>query len=223
MKIVCLDGVSPIEMDDEIPDTCIALGDVDDFTSELSDAEQALITSASQQRQNEFSAGRRVARAAMQGIGVTSTEVLRDDRRPVWPRGVIGSISHSRSLAAAVVSMRSRHRNLGIDLAPLSAVSEKTAPRLLSKAELDWVHEIGSGEWRTAIFSAKESIYKAVNPLVGEFLAFGDVEVAIEETTLSFSAHTTESRPSTRPVDSGRGFIHRVSGHWLTVFLVDED
>lgn len=221
MKIVCLDNITPIEMDDEIPDTCVALGHVDDHIEDLSDSERQLVESASASRRREFASGRRVARAAMRHIDIPSGEILADQRQPLWPTGVVGSISHSRTIAAAVVSLRERHQGLGVDVVPVAAVSEKTATRLLSENELHWVHQIGPGEWRTAVFSAKEAIYKAVNPLVGEFLAFNDVEVVVDETELSFSARTSSPRPSSNAVKSGRGFIHRVSGHWLTVFLVD--
>lgn len=208
-------------MDDQIPDTCLALGHVGDYWLELSADERKLVELASASRRQEFAAGRRVAHAAMRQIGIPTGEILALDRKPVWPDGVVGSISHSRTIATAAVSLRERHKGLGVDVIPVTAVSEKTATRVLSERELRWVHEIGPGEWRTAMFSAKEAIYKAVNPLVGEFLAFNDVEVAVDETELSFEARTNDPRPSSAAVHSGRGYIHRVSGHWLTVFLVD--
>ena len=221
MKIVCLDNITPIEMDDEIPDTCIALGHVGDHFSDLSENEKKLVKSVSASRRHEFSSGRRVARAAMQAIGIQPAEILAAERRPMWPEHVAGSIAHSRTIAVSAVSSRERHRGLGIDVIPVTAVSEKTGARVLSENELRWVRELGPGEWRTAVFSAKEAIYKAVNPLVGEFLGFNEVEVAVDEMQLSFTAHTNDPRPSSPAVASGRGFIHRVSGHWLTVFLVD--
>ena len=60
-------------------------------------------------------------------------------------------------------------------------------------------------------------MYKAVNPIVGEYLGFADV--TIEVTGQTFAAATTRHCASSALVAAGRGFFRRVYGHWLTVFV----
>src|ERR1700716_1803425 len=56
-------------------------------------------------RQREFLAGRLCAAQALRCLGADSTHVgMAGDRAPVWPDGVVGSITHSGGFAAAAVA-----------------------------------------------------------------------------------------------------------------------
>ena len=68
-------------------------------------------------RQAEFLAGRICARAALQqlqGSGVVPP--IGEDRAPVWPAHICGSITHSTGRAAAIVANKQHWRGLGMDL-----------------------------------------------------------------------------------------------------------
>ena len=77
-------------------------------------------------------------------------------------------------------------------------------------------------DWRTMLFAAKEAVYKAVNPLVGEYLEFTDVEIAAGADG-TYGAAMTRPGKSKATVEAGRGWFQRVEGHWLCVFLVPND
>lgn len=221
MHVVCLDGVPSFEINEPLLEgTCLVLSRVGEFEAHLEPEEATALGEVSSDRSRQFSSGRRAAHTALQHLSIEDYVVGRTERLPSWPTGVIGSISHSDSLAGAAVGRSETYMGMGIDLVPIAAVSEKVSQRLLLDPELKWVREMGSGDWRTALFSAKESVYKAVNPVVGEYLGFRDVTVSVVPDALEFFAATLETRESSEIVDAGHGFIHRVEGHWLTVFVV---
>jgi enterobactin synthetase component D len=141
-------------------------------------------------RRAEFLAGRLAAAEAMRLVGVVDGGVLgrTSDGAPAWPDGITGSISHHSGVACAVVSAEAR--SLGVDIAPLLADARLAAVtrRCLGDAEQSrWPspHEV------TVVFAAKESIYKAAQPLVGRYIGFDEAEV-IEQSGESWAARLGE-------------------------------
>ena len=108
---------------------------------------------------------------------------------------------------------------IGIDIEQEHRVDARVAARVLVPEEhASLVEE----DWRTMLFAAKEAVYKAVNPLVGEYLEFDDVQVSANKDG-TFGAVTTQPRKSTSRIETGQGHFRRVEGHWLCVFLVPKD
>ena len=190
---------------------------VADHAASLHPAERELVAKAGSVRRRTFASGRRAARLALGELGIENSPVLSLARAPVWPQGVVGSITHSASLAAAVVGRAAHWAGVGVDLVRRSRLSARVAKRVLGAAERD---ALPDAEWGTALFSAKESVYKAVNPLCGEFLAFQDVRITIAADASAFTAATTRPCPSAPVAAAGEGRFFRYSGHWLTVFVV---
>lgn len=130
-------------------------------------------------RQAEFLHGRLAARAGLAALNRGTEQVgIGDHREPLWPDGVVGSISHTRTVAAAAVLRRDRCACVGIDLAEL--VSDALEPSLLRLAlnqqETALLREGQSRDaFRSALtvaFSAKESLFKALFPAVGRYFGF---------------------------------------------------
>lgn len=190
---------------------------VADRAASLHPAERALVAKAASARVQTFSSGRHAARLALGELGVKSGALLRRGRAPAWPREAVGSITHSATLAAAVVGRAARWAGVGVDLEPQSRLGVRVAQRVLGAAEREALPDAG---WSAAAFSAKESVYKAANPLCGEFLAFRDVCITITANASAFTAATTRPCASTPIVAAGEGRIFRHNGHWLTVFVV---
>ena len=176
--------------------------------------ERHALAEVDERRSAEFSSGRRVARLALQGLGLDGVAIGRQGRAPAWPNGVVGSIAHSRELAIALVGRSACFAATGVDVEPLGRITRRVAERVLSGRERAG---LADESWHTLLFSAKEAVYKAVNPLVGEFLRFRDVEIAAGDGR--FTAVTTRPRASTAAVAGGEGFFLAVYGHWLTLFV----
>lgn len=128
----------------------------------------------SKKRLSEYLAGRYCALKALaaidQGNGLSATNQLpiRDDHSPQWPQGRVGSISHSHNRAIAIAAHTRNFVGLGIDCetALSDTAAAEIAPWVLHPDDLDCkiVMPIGYGLLITLIFSAKESLFKALAP-----------------------------------------------------------
>jgi enterobactin synthetase component D len=104
------------------------------------------------------------------------------DRIPIWPIGFTGSISHTDHLATAVVGRSSTVQWLGIDIE--RKIREVTAPLIQQiccdgdelTALVD-AQPLSKEQALTVIFSAKESLYKAITPRDQRLLGFRDLRV----------------------------------------------
>jgi enterobactin synthetase component D len=130
------------------------------------------IARAVPRRRAEFIAGRTCARAALAAAGGDPAHDLPIGplRAPQWPAGFVGSITHAAGFAAAAVAPSSRSRGLGIDLErTLSPTDvERLAATLAHPGELALAS-------LTALFAAKEALFKALAPHVGRYFDFLDV------------------------------------------------
>ncbi|MDJ0639968.1 MAG: 4'-phosphopantetheinyl transferase superfamily protein [Paracoccaceae bacterium] len=138
-------------------------------------AEEApAIAKAIDKRKTEFAAGRRAARRALEPFGHGAATIPRgDNRAPVWPDGLVGSISHDAGVAIAAVAHTAAVTHLGLDLAEAAPFPE----RLRSQILLTPAETALNGLEARAVFSAKESVFKALHPDVQAFFGFAAVEV----------------------------------------------
>ncbi len=133
-------------------------------------------------RQTGFLAGRLCACRSLSEMNIAAAFPLPvRDRMPVWPFGVLGSISHCASLAVAMTAPASRYRVLGVDVEtvidPATALSIQHS--ICSDDELTVAESIipDRAHALTLIFSAKEALYKALYPLVGRYKDFHAAQV----------------------------------------------
>ena len=87
-------------------DVALVCGPIAAMQGELLPPEAQAIDHAVPKRRREFTAGRTAARRACARLGVWAGALpVAADRTPVWPEGVVGSISHS-DLSCAVLAGR---------------------------------------------------------------------------------------------------------------------
>ena len=128
-------------------------------------------------RQSEYFHGRLAARYALLAAGVTETDVDSNEQRaPVFPAAVVGSISHTNSLAIAAVMPAHQWNALGLDVERCMAEPDlaETAGIFLCAEEEKIIRSasLPYAMAATIIFSAKESFYKAVSRHCGRILEF---------------------------------------------------
>ena len=85
------------------PNTCMAILSVSDYSHRLIGSEIVEAGHMKPLRKNTFSSGRYAVHLAQNELGLEPSEILAVGRRPVWPAGQVGAITHKRS-AAAIVS-----------------------------------------------------------------------------------------------------------------------
>lgn len=197
--------------------TELTIGSVADYRSTLFPSEAIYANEVVERRAKEFSSGRLVAREALARIGIEECEIPTADRLPIWPNSVIGSITHTELLTAAIVGSNSRFTGLGIDVEKQTAVSEKISERVLTNTERGW---LPGPEWRSMMFASKEAVYKAVNPQIGEFLGFQDVELEVDPKNGKFRARCLKERDSAKFIKQGQGYWVLYRDHWLVVFVI---
>lgn len=159
--------------------------------------EEALIARSVDKRRREFVGARHCARQAMRSLGVDPAPILKGERgAPIWPHGLVGSLTHCDGYRGAVLGYRLQVRSLGIDAEPhdrlpdgvLDAVALAEEQRRIAAATDDDVH------WDRVLFCAKEATYKAWFPLTGRWLGFEDAHITFERDPSGATAGTFRSR-----------------------------
>jgi len=161
------------------------------WTAPLFPGEASLVAAAVEKRQREFAAGRWCARRAMRKLGQKAVELLvGEGRAPRWPEGLVGSITHCTGFCAAAVAHEGVVRSLGIDAEPMEPLEARLHDLVSTPSERTRFASLGLGACATkAIFSIKESVYKAYYPLAGSFLDFLDVELEAGPGPGQYRAH----------------------------------
>lgn len=185
---------------------------VDDPMQPLMFGEEALIGAACEKRRREFITGRSCARRALDTLGVGAQPILSGSQRePVWPAGVVGSITHCAGYRAAVVAHKEDFLSLGVDAEVDESLPAEIAGMVMSTGELENLERNSSTvHWDRVLFSAKESTYKAWFPIAKEWLDFHDVAIAFEPQLRTFRASL--SKPL---VTIGGHEIHHLEGSFL--------
>jgi 4'-phosphopantetheinyl transferase EntD len=156
--------------------------------------------SAVDARVAEFVAGRTLARHAAAALGIALAEVgIGGAGEPVWPAGLVGSISHTRSRAAAAIATSAKYRSVGLDLddpRPLGSAAALVSrpPERAAVITAGWA--ASDEDAARVVFCLKEAIYKCQYSLIGVLeLDFSEVEVTA----------TGAIRPNVRPTGSAAG------------------
>ncbi|GAA1767153.1 4'-phosphopantetheinyl transferase family protein [Luedemannella helvata] len=181
----------------------------DSIPAPLFPAEEQRVAGAVAKRRQEYATARRCARAALAAYGFPSGPLLAGERgQPLWPAGMVGSITHCPGYRAAAVGRATEVAGIGIDAEPhlplrdgvlrLVALAPETA-RLTALA-----HDHPSVCWDRVLFSAKESIYKAWYPLTRRWLGCHDADVVFAPATGTFSATIRADAPAGLTTFTGR-------------------
>jgi 4'-phosphopantetheinyl transferase EntD len=155
--------------------------------------EEQIIAHAVQARRREYATVRSCARACLARLGYQPVPILPGvGGAPSWPAGLQGSMTHCAGYAAAAVSHHRRILAIAIDAEPDAALPDGILDLIATTAEQDHLAAIqpqpDSPNWDRLLFSAKESVYKAWFPLVGEWLDHQEAEILINPHDGTFKA-----------------------------------
>ena len=159
-------------------------------------------------RKAEHLAGRMAAVYALRHAGGPATPPgIGAHREPLWPAGFTGSITHAGNLAlAAAKPTGERFSSLGIDYQPLltNNDAQKLADGVLfgdERARLQTA-PVPFHQAFSQVFSAKESLFKALFPAVKTWFGFDCAQVV----TLDPESVTLELTCALGPFPSGARF-----------------
>lgn len=143
-----------------------------------------IIANSSVRRRAEYLAGRIAANKVMTTLGYPQFNLLPSQNQfPKWPKGIQGSISHHSHLAICIARQAPKVElyGLGIDIEMILSpqLAMKLWPKIVSLIELKFLETLPLPFCisLTLVFSAKESLYKALFPTVKCHFDFLDVQV----------------------------------------------
>ncbi len=174
----------------------------------LPEEEQA-IARAVASRRAQYAATRVLARRLLGHLGWPNAALLnRQDRSPIWPHGVVGSITHTDDWCGVAVADARHVSSLGIDVERMGRIDGALSERVLTKRERCalpsgpppsssapvraaptsaarrkdvHLNELPSELlWATLSFSAKEAVYKCIFPSIQRYVGFNEVEIDID-------------------------------------------
>jgi 4'-phosphopantetheinyl transferase EntD len=177
--------------------------------------EEKIIAHATQARRREYAAVRSCARACLERLGYPPVPILPGvGGAPTWPAGVQGSMTHCPGYAAAAVGPVAQISAIGIDAEPDAPLPDGVLNLIGTPAEQDRLAtiqpEADSPNWDRLLFSAKEAVYKAWFPLVGEWLDHQDAEIVFHPHEATFTALLSRDGLIVNGCQ-----VHRLDGRWM--------
>jgi 4'-phosphopantetheinyl transferase EntD len=178
------------------------------------------IAAAVPRRRAEFATVRRLARRGMRELGLhgEATILPGPSRAPLWPHGIVGSLTHCAGFAGAAVARSSRIVGIGIDAEPAVPLPPDAADIVLRREEREWLAE-REPNWSAAVFSAKESVYKTWHPSTGRWLDFHDA--VIRPIDGGFEAALSSPPPGFPATLRGRWALRH--GIWLSALAIEAE
>ena len=170
---------------------------------------------AVEKRRREFATARGCARDALERLGVAAGPIPSGERgEPLWPAGVVGSITHCDGYRACAVARAGELTAIGIDAEPNLPLPAGLLGDVALPEEAERLRELAAAapaiHWDRLLFSAKEAVYKAWYPLAGRWLGFEDARLELDPAAGSFSARLLVPGPVVAGSEL-TGF----SGRWL--------
>ncbi|WP_067549190.1 4'-phosphopantetheinyl transferase Npt [Nocardia crassostreae] len=162
-------------------------------------AEEHLISRAVEKRRRDFIGARHCARQALTELGEPAVAIGKGGTgEPLFPRGIVGSLTHCDGYRAAALAHKLRFRSIGIDAEPHGQLPEGVLDSVSLPAERDWLATVlpGTGlHLDRLLFCAKEATYKTWFPLTDRWLGFEDAHITftVDEESAGAGAGTFHS------------------------------
>ncbi|MBB1572483.1 MAG: 4'-phosphopantetheinyl transferase superfamily protein [Propionibacterium sp.] len=139
--------------------------DEDVSESELFIEEKSQVIDAVRSRRREFATVRACARQSLGHLGYPPVPILSGRRHePIWPDGIVRSMTHCDGYRAAAVASKSDMTAIGIDAEINEPLPVEVADLIISENEAQALRYLASSEpyvaWDRLLFSIKESIFK---------------------------------------------------------------
>src|SRR5207244_1674248 len=115
---------------------------------------------------------------------------------PLWPDGVVGSITHCNGYRACAVGQAEDIASVGIDAEVHEPLPDGILESVSSPLERTRLAGTNGDTCMDRVpFSAKESVYKAWFPLTGKWLGFEDVDMTVDPGAGTFRARLLVEGP----------------------------
>lgn len=150
--------------------------------SALLPEEAVHVQRAVEKRVREFAAGRVLARRLLGELGIAPAFPLVPGprREPLWPPGIVGTITHTEGCAAVAVAHAAAFSGLGADVEQDTPLAPKLWSHILTPEDDPEGLDPDDADGRAKlIFSAKECAYKAQYAQSRSFLGFAAMAITL--------------------------------------------
>ncbi len=177
-----------------LPESATVVATREELDGVLYPEEESVVGRAVEKRRREFTTARACAREALVQLGRPHQAILSGPKgEPLWPAGIVGSITHCEGYRACALAHAGDLVTVGVDAEPNQPLPDGLLADIALPEEREWLRYLArqspEAHWDRLLFSIKESIYKAWFPLAERWLGFEDAVVAIDHGRQSFSAH----------------------------------
>ena len=180
----------------------------------LFDEERAAVARAVDKRRREFATVRHCARRALATLGHPPVALVPGRRgAPLWPDGIVGSMTHCAGYRAAALARADRVRAVGIDAEPDGPLPDGVLDLIArpdETAHLAGLLQGGAGprHWERLLFSCKEAVFKVWYPLTQRELDFHEASIRLHPGDATFTADLL--------ADPGDDLLPaRLDGRWI--------
>lgn len=178
--------------------------------------EEAATARMTPARRREFAAGRRAARAAMATLGMAPSALpMGDNRAPLWPPDMTGTISHDATTCLALVGRRTEWLGIGLDIEPATPLPADLVATICLPVEAT------DPTTARAVFCAKEAAYKAISPQIRAIPDFHDMTVILHEGG-TFTARLARAFPPFRAGARIDGQLVRTPAQLAALVLIPQ-
>jgi 4'-phosphopantetheinyl transferase EntD len=200
-----------------LPRTVAAVDTREDWLDiELFPQELSAMGRAVEKRRREFTTGRACARKALARLGLPPAPIATGARgQPLWPEGVVGSITHCAGYRACALARAAEVAAIGIDAEPNGPLPDGVLGEIARPGERARLAELERADpaihWDRLLFSAKEAVYKVWFPIAERWLGFEDAELEIDPAAGRFHARLLAPWPQA----AGAHRPTSLEGRWL--------
>lgn len=159
----------------------LASGDGQPFSSET-----AALSRRSPPQRRASAAVRVCARRGLTALGAPTGPIIPGPYgEPIWPPGVVGSMTHCFGYRAAAVGWASAWIGVGIDAEPDQPLPPGLIDAVAQPAEVEEVGRLaarhrGEPSWDRLLFCAKEAAFKALYAEVGRVMEFDELRIEFD-------------------------------------------
>jgi 4'-phosphopantetheinyl transferase EntD len=182
----------------------------------LYNKELVIVSRCCEKRKNEFVAGRVMVKNIVKMLGIENFPILTGKyREPIWPEGIVGSISHCNDFCFVAVAEKKFFLSIGIDIESNNPLPIGLEGMVCTVNERNWIQsmiELGSTlPLSKMVFCAKESVYKCIFPFTRRYIDFNEAEIKFQISENTFKVKmliSDNEKTSFQDIIDIKGFVY---------------
>lgn len=195
---------------------------VNNWMPDIDPVEQEIVQHAVLSRQAEYSTGRMLAARALMEMSTPVSAILRGPmNEPIWPVGIVGSITHTNDICLVAVATTKHMVGVGIDIEANRPEFDNLAHLILrpDERQATGIKFLPKKDVVRLIFGAKEALYKAIYGRANRFVDFQEVRIEFGPEAGRFTANAPNDQDLNALIRDGTGRYLFAENILFTIWL----